>query len=152
MASVHIEESREIAARPEVIWGIISDYRNGHPHILPGAFGPLQVEQGGQGAGTVMRFELHVLGSTRRFHQVVSEPEPGRVLQEADVDGPNRTTFTLTPLGDGAGTRVAIASDLETSAGLFGSIEVAMTRRLIPPIYREELGKLAQVAAERSAQ
>jgi hypothetical protein len=47
---------------------------------------------------------------------------------------------------------VAIASDLETSAGLFGSIEVAMTRRLIPPIYREELGKLAQVAAERSAQ
>jgi hypothetical protein len=151
MARVHIQESREIAARPEAIWGILSDYRDGHPRILPAAFGPLEVEQGGQGAGTVMRFDMHVMGATRHFHQAVSTPEPGRVLVESDVEGPNRTTFTLTPLEDGARTRVEFASDLETSPGLFGAIEAAMTRWLIPPIYREELGNLASLAAERGA-
>lgn len=149
MARFHIAEAREIAARPEVIWDILADYRDGHPHILPGAFGPLEVEQGGKGAGTVIRFETHVLGTTRRFHQAVTTPEPGRVLMESDVDGPNHTTFTLTPLDGGARTRVEIASDMQTSPGIFGAVEAAMTRWLIPPIYRQELEKLA-TAAERS--
>jgi hypothetical protein len=149
MARVHIQESREIAARPEAIWGVLTDYRHDHPRILPAAFGPLEVEQGGQGAGTVLHVDMHVLGATRLLHQVVSTPEPGRMLVESDVEGPNRTTFTLTPLEDGARTRVEFASDLVTSPGLFGAIEAAMTHWLISPIYREELGNLAALAAAR---
>jgi hypothetical protein len=151
MAHVYIAEIRDIEARPEVIWDILTDYRDGHPHILPSVFGPLTVEQGGRGAGTVMRFDMRVMGTIRHFHQSVSTPEPGRILVESDVDGPNRTSFTLTALGDGSRTRVEIASELETPPGPFGAIAASMTRRLIPPIYREELSKLAALAAERNA-
>ena len=77
MPRVSTERSAVIPARPEVVYGIIADYRNGHPNILPRRyFGELIVEQGGIGAGTVINFTTHVLGNTRHFKHTVSEPEP----------------------------------------------------------------------------
>ncbi len=67
------------------VYAIIADYRNGHPHILPKQFRNLTVEQGGVGAGTIIRFEVRVFGQTQHFRAVVSEPEPGRVLVEENL-------------------------------------------------------------------
>ena len=150
MAQVRIEESAEVAAPPQVVWDILTDYREGHPRILPGAFGPLRVEQGGQGDGTIIRFDMTVMGSTTHFHQSVSTPEPGRVLVESDVDGPNHTTFALTPHADGRRTRVTITSDVATPSGVMGAIQAGMIRLLIPPIFRDELGRLQALAGERA--
>ena len=150
MSRVHFEAAETLAARPEVIWDILADYREAHPSILPKAFGPLEVEQGGYGAGTVIRFSLHLGGTTRNFHQSVSTPEPGRVLMESSMDGSVQTIFTLTPVDDGQQTNVRIASEMETHGGLQGVIERALIPRMMPPIFREELGKLADVAKRRS--
>ncbi|HEV8193217.1 MAG TPA: SRPBCC family protein [Ktedonobacterales bacterium] len=150
MSRVHFEVAETIDARPEVIWDILTDYREAHPSILPKAFGPLVVEEGGRGAGTIMHFSLRVAGSTRNFHQVVSTPEPGRVLVESNTDGSGETTFTLTSMDEGRRTHLRIVTEMETHGGLMGAVERALIPRLILPIYREELGKLADVAKRRS--
>lgn len=150
MSRVRIEAEETLDARPEVIWDILTDYREGHPSILPKAFGPLEIEQGGRGAGTVMRFSFTVGGTTRNFHQVASTPEPGRVLVESNTDGTGETTFTLTPVDGGQRTHLRIVTEMETRGGLTGAIERLLTPRLLLPIYREELDKLAEVAKRRS--
>jgi hypothetical protein len=151
MSRIRFEAAETIDARPEVIWDILTDYREAHPSILPKAFGPLEVEQGGKGAGTVMRFSLHVAGTTRNFHQTVSEPEPGRVLVESNTDGSGETTFTLTPVDDGRRTHLRIVTAMDAHGGLMGALERMMTPRMILPIYHEELGNLAALAKRRSA-
>lgn len=150
MSRVHLEAEETLAARPEVIWDILADYREGHPSILPKVFSPLEIEEGGYGAGTVMRFSTRVGGTTRNFHQKVSSPEPGRVLVETSTDGSGETTFTLTPVDGGQRTNVRIATELEVHGGLVGALERAMIPRLLTPIYREELGNLERVAQGRS--
>ena len=81
-----VSVSARIPAPSGRIYGIIADYRNGHPHILPPAFSNLEVEQGGVGAGTIIRFNVRALGRTQLFRSVVTEPEPGRVLVETNVE------------------------------------------------------------------
>ena len=93
-----VTRSVRVHAAPQRIDGIIADYHHGHPRILPKQFRRLTVEKGGTGAGTVIRFEVRVLGQTQTFRAVVTEPEPGRVLVERNVE-PNDsvTTFTVDP-------------------------------------------------------
>jgi hypothetical protein len=80
----------------------------------------LIVEQGGQGAGTVLRGSVKVFGREYPFHQRISEPEPGRVLRETDIETDQVTGWTLDPLADGAQTRVTIASDFPPAPALWG--------------------------------
>src|SRR5262249_14871310 len=83
-------------------YAVIADYRDGHPHILPRPpFVSLDVEQGGTGAGTVIRFQMRVFGRVRTFRAAITEPEPGRVLAETDLDTGTLTTFTVVPVEDG---------------------------------------------------
>ena len=58
-------------------------------------FRKVEVLEGGVGAGTRTRVEMCVLGTTRVFEQIVTEPEVGRVLLETDSDGLSSTTFTV---------------------------------------------------------
>ena len=81
-----ISASAVIPARRERVYSLISNYRDGHPRILPKQFSNLIVEQGGTGAGTVIRFQMSVFGMKRTFRAVITEPEPGRVLVETDLD------------------------------------------------------------------
>src|SRR5439155_20932831 len=75
-----ITASRNVAASAARVYDILSDYRNGHPNILPSNFRNLHVERGGRGAGTVITFEVRAFGQTQSFRHTVEEPEPGRVL------------------------------------------------------------------------
>jgi len=151
MSRVHLEVEETLAARPQVIWDILVDYREAHPSILPKVFSPLVIEEDGNGAGTVMRFSTHIGGSTRNFHQVASTPDPGRVLKETSIDGSGETTFTLTPVDGGQRTTVNIVTELEIHGGPVGALERALIPRLTLPVYREELGNLERVAQQRSA-
>src|SRR5829696_5459319 len=110
MARHTITVAAEIDASAPLAYSIIADYRDGHPHILPRPpFVSLDVDEGGIGAGTVIRFKMRMLGTTREMRAAVTEPEPGRVLVESDAAGAVVTTFTVDPLSDRR-SRVTIAT------------------------------------------
>jgi len=148
MSQIHTEASDVIDARPEQIYAVLSDYRVGHPAILPRPyFEELTVEQGGQGAGTILRVRMKVYGRKFAFRQIVSEPQPGRVLMEANDDDSATTTFTLEPLGDQ--TRVTIVTVMQASPGLLGFMEKLTTPSVMGRIYRQELRNLAEYLRSR---
>lgn len=131
------------------LYGLIADYQQGHPRILPcPPFVDLVVEQGGQGAGTVVLTRMKVLGSVQSFRATVSEPEPGRRLVETTDTG-YVTTFLVEPLGPQQ-ARVTLHTAAPGKTGWLGRIEFALTRRLLEPVYRRELALLAEVAGAQT--
>lgn len=147
---IHFEAEATMGVSPETLWDILTDYREGHPNIIATqAFSDFQVESGGKGAGTVFHFTFRAVGVTRKMRQIVSEPEPGRVLVEADIDGPTRTTFTLTPVDGSCQTRVVITTNQATSPGVTGVMERLLAPMVAPTmrrLYLEELARLETLA------
>jgi hypothetical protein len=129
------------------VYAIIADYRRHHPNIVPPEyFTRLDVLEGGVGAGTRTKVEMEVLGKKQVFEQVVTEPEPGRVIRESNTDGSAVTFFTVEPSG-AAESRVTIATDVTQRGGLQGLIERLLVLLLMPRIYRKEIERLSAYAA-----
>lgn len=142
-----VSASAIIPARRERIYSLISNYNDGHPRILPKQFSSLVVEQGGAGAGTIIRFQMSVFGRKQTFRAAITEPEPGRVLVETDLDANGAiTTFTVNPGGAPADSRVTISTELAVRSGFLGKIEKTLSTLLLRPIYLKELENLARVA------
>jgi hypothetical protein len=147
MNLIHVEVSDVIEAPSEKIYGILADYRVSHPAILPKPyFTEVAVEQGGRGAGTIAQVRMTVMGKEMVYRQVVSEPEPGRVLKEVDATAGVATTFTVEPLNGGGRSRVTIATDAAVSSGVTGWLERLVNPVVIRRIYRQELQQLAEYA------
>lgn len=142
-----ISVSAIIPARKEQVYSLIANYNDGHPRILPKQFSNLTVEQGGVGAGTVIRFQMSVFGKKQHFRAEITEPEPGRVLVETFLDGNGAiTTFTVNPGHAPADSNVTISTELPVRAGFAGTIERKLSTLLLRPIYAKELQNLARVA------
>jgi len=132
----------EVGGSATDVYSMIADYRAGHTRIVPPRyFSNLTVDEGGYGAGTMIRYDLRAFGSTHHARARVSEPEPGRVLVETDLDKGAVTTFTVDPLGS-VRSFVTIATDIPTRAGVLGVIERAMTRSFLKRVYAAELARL----------
>ncbi len=145
MSHIHLEVWSTIEAAPEKVYAVLADYHLGHPAILPSEyFKDLRVEEGGQGAGTVVRVRMSVMGVKRDLRLRVSEPEPGRVLVEADEEAGVVTTFTVDPLRGGEQSRVTIATDARISPGLKGLIERMVNPAITRRIYSKELQQLGK--------
>jgi hypothetical protein len=147
--SYRITAHATIDAPAARVYGIIADYRTGHPRIVPREFSDLTVEEGGVGAGTVIRFCFTTMGQTHAFRAVVTEPEPGRVLVEENVPpspSPSGTVFTVEPVNDGR-THVTIDTTLTTRRrGIAGRIEGFLSQRILRSVYERELRLLRDVA------
>src|SRR5436190_10058898 len=144
MAHHRVSASALIAAPATKVYALIADYRNGHPRILPKPyFVSLTVDQGGVGAGTVITFQMKLMGRVQTFHSVIAEPEPGRVLTETDTAAGAVTTFTVEPSAGGEQASVTITTDTQVPDGLAGRIQGWLTTRLLQPIYVKELAQLA---------
>ncbi len=142
-----ITASAIIPARQERVYSLIANYLDGHPRILPKQFSNLMVEQGGIGAGTIIRFQMSLLGKKQHFRAEITEPVPGRVLVERYLDGNNSvTTFTVDPGTAPADSRVTISTELSVKGGFAGTIERKVSTLLLRPIYLKELQNLARVA------
>jgi len=142
-----ISASAIIPARRERVYSLISNYNDGHTRILPKQFSGLVVEQGGIGTGTIIRFQMSVFGRKQTFRAAITEPEPGRMLVETDLDSNGAsTTFIVNPGGAPADSHVTISTELPVRSGLLGKIERTMTTLLLRPIYIKELQNLARVA------
>src|SRR5882724_5950149 len=154
MKTFRVTGTAVINASAKVVYDIIADYHNGHPNIVPKRyFSDIAVEKGGWGAGTTIRFKMHVFGRTQDFRADITEPEPGRVLVEAndEASGGAVTTFTVDPINEGKQARVTISTDLKPMTRLV-RLERLFTTWVLRRVYAEELKLLAQLAtAERTA-
>ena len=143
MAEVRIIVERTITAPAETVYSLLANYREHHYRFLPPAFSDWQVEQGGIGAGTVVRFRLKAAGRNQFYRQQVTEPQPGRVLREAGIDGGPTTTFTVTP--DGPHCRVQIVTAWQANP-ITALVQRRLAPRVLGPLYADELARLEQYA------
>jgi hypothetical protein len=146
-STYQVSASRPIPAEAGRVYSIIADYRRGHPHILPERFfRGLEVERGGVGAGTVIRFGVTLFGRVQHFRAEIAEPRPGRLLTETNLGSGEVTTFQVEPAG--AGCRVTIDTVAPRSAGLAGWLQGWLSARFLRGVYRLELELLEKAAAD----
>jgi hypothetical protein len=149
MAQHGISASALIPAPAEKVYAIIADYHHGHPAILPRPpFVSLTVEKGGVGAGTEISFQMRLMGKLQTFRATISEPEPGRVLVESDLETGAVTTFTVEPRDGGQSAYVTITTETKVRDGVWGRVEGWFATRLLHPVYVQELEKLTAVATQ----
>lgn len=142
-----VKQSATIDAEASRLYGIIADYRAGHPSILPEPwFSNLVVDEGGVGEGTRFHFDVRAFGQSQTLECIVTEPAPGRALVETYPATGVVTTFSVVPRA-GSGSEVTIDSLIPWRPGFGGLIE----RLTFPPFLRRlfatELRNLARVAA-----
>jgi len=151
MAKHSVSASALISAPAQRVYGLIADYHNGHQRILPKPyFVSLEVEEGGYGAGTVINFQMQLMSRIQSFHSAITEPKPGHILVETDMNTGTVTTFTVDPRLDGQEAFVTITTTMIVTKGIFGQIQGWLTTQLLRPIYEKELDQLATVAKEQS--
>jgi len=145
-APIHVKSTRSVSAPADHVYAILSDYRNGHPSILPArVFEDLTVESGGQGDGTVIRFGMRSFGKVRWARAAVDEPEPGRVLRERGLDDKGIvTTFTVDRV-EAHRSEVTIATTW-TPQGPGALLERLLAPPFLKRVYAEQLGNLEKVA------
>lgn len=136
MGTVSVEESREFESAPGRVYELIADYRVGHPSILPKKYFPyLEVEEGGQGAGTVIRYGVKLAGRVQEARARIVEPERGRHIEEHIFDDRGTvTSFTVDPVPGGR-VRVTIGTRW-TASGIRGVVERLAAPLLLRRIYR----------------
>jgi hypothetical protein len=140
-----VEAQAVVRASARNVYAILADYRHGHPRVLPPAFTGLDVLEGGTGAGTVFVVSMKAFGKVRSMRGVVTEPEPGRVLEEAYPDDNGVTRFYVTPISD-TECNVKLWSELESADGLKGWIERKMAVPFLTKVYTQELKLIEEVA------
>jgi hypothetical protein len=148
MGTIHVSSEQEVGAPAEVVYSYLADMRNHHPRFLPPAFSNFEVESGGVGAGTIIKYTLTAGGRTRQYRSQVAEPEPGRVLTESDTSSSAVTTFTVTPHGESS--VVKIATTWQGAGGIGGFFERTFAPRVLRGIYADELNRLDGYARARS--
>ncbi len=147
MPLLTVRASTIVSAPAATVYGLIADYRVGHPSILPPQyFRDLVVEEGGQGAGTVIRYTMLPYGAKEPARARVTEPEPGRILVETDERTGAMTRFIVEPLAGGK-TRVTFETRYP-ARGLRGWIEFFLVPRYLSKVYAAELALLTRRALE----
>jgi hypothetical protein len=149
MHTIVIAASAILSVPPQVAYGILIDYRDGHPSILPRPhFGELSVESGGTGEGTVFRVQTRQATGMQTLRMRATEPQPGRVLVENDLDSDLVTTFTVDPVDGGKGCRVTIETRW-TRGGVRGWMERVLLPPLARPVFLREIRNLEALGRER---
>src|SRR5919199_6003610 len=121
MSQVVSHAERLISASPQRVRAFLADYRNNRPRILPPEyFEDYRVEQGGDGAGTVISYRLRAGGRERPYRMRVEEPDAGGLLVERDTESSLVTTWTLTPAAGGERTLVSLSSRWGGAGGIGG--------------------------------
>ena len=142
MSVLKIAVSATVNGSAEKVYTVLADYVNHHPHILPPAyFTELEVEEGGTGAGTVFRAGFKMLGQEQSMRMRVTEPEPGRVLVETDLDSGLVTKFIVEPRGENQ-SEVTFDTTMKRSPGIQGWIERLIVPGYLRRVYRVELQQL----------
>ena len=147
MAEILVTAGKTVNAPADTVFGYIRDMREHHPKFLPPAFSDFQVESGGVGPGTVIRFKVTAGGRSRDYRMTVDEPEPGRVITESDTASSLVTRTTVTPK-EGGVSHVEIATTWRGAGGIGGFFERTFAPRALRAIYADELNRLDDYARQ----
>jgi len=147
MAEILVTAGKTVNAPADTVFGYIRDMREHHPKFLPPAFSDFQVESGGVGPGTVIRFKVTAGGRSRDYRMTVDEPEPGRVITESDTASSLVTRTTVTPQ-EGGVSHVEIATTWQGAGGIGGFFERTFAPRALRAIYADELNRLDDYARQ----
>lgn len=149
MSKITVTVSSKVKAPAAIVYNILADYDH-HREILPPQFTGLDIIEGGVGAGTeyILRAKSLGGGVTER-RMTVSEPEPGSVLVERDVDTGLVTTFTVKPAGTAA-SEVTIETVWQPESGLKGVFDRYLMPFLMRMVYRQELNILDEYARQQT--
>lgn len=138
-----VQASKIINAPIETVYNILADYETGHRAILPQPqFKQMDILKGGYGAGTEIRLIVEVYGQQTEYHQVVSEPVPGRVIREQDQLTAQFSEFRLEPISK-TQTQVTIYSEMPVSSGIKGMVERWFQPGIVRRLFHQELANLA---------
>jgi len=149
MSKITVTVSRNVAAPAAIVYSILADY-NHHRKILPPKFFPgLDIVEGGVGAGT--RFILHAMsfGGKTQMHMAVTEPEPGAVLMERDVNTNLVTNFIVKPISP-TESHVTFETVWQPQPRLKGVIDRYTTPFFMRIVYRQELKILDDFAQQQA--
>lgn len=146
MVRHRLTASATVNAPADVVYRVLADYQQHHPRILPDVFHSFVVHERGVGSGTRIGFDLKVMGMTRHYEGVVSEPEPGRRLVESYPAEDSETWFLVEPAAGGCS--VTIGTDFNGRGGIMGKVERWLSNRILHPIYVEELARLDAYAQD----
>ena len=147
MSHIRTSVEKSIAVSPERVYGFLTDYRNGRPKILPpDHFSRYVVEEGGRGAGTIVRYLLRAGGRERAYRMRAEELDEGSVIREHDTESSFVTTWELMPGGEG--TLVRLTIEWDGAGGISGFFERLFAPGGVRRVYAEVLERLAASVAE----
>lgn len=151
MGQVHAEAEHVIDVAPNMVYGFLADYTK-RPMILTDNYTDYAVLSGGKGAGTVFTYRREAAGRVRVDRMRVEETAKGQQLTEREENSSFVTRWTLTPMENGAKTRVRLSSDWQGATGVKGFFEGTFAPLGLRRIYSEILDKLeAAVGAGATA-
>ena len=145
MVRFSVEDDCVVNASAKDVYAVLADYENGHPHIMPPKFfdGMRVLKGTGTGEGTRIEACFNVYGQKETLVMDISEPEPGRVLQEIDTKAKNITQFIVEPIDDGR-CKVTIRTKVMKSEGIMSFFDTMLTTFVLKRIFDEELKMLDQ--------
>ena len=151
MARVQVRAEKLVAAPADAVYRVLADYSTHHPRIMPPEhFSNLEVESGGVGEGTVFHITTRVAGKRERLHMRVTEPQPGSVLWETNLDTGVVTEFRVSGNGSQA-TLVRMSSEWEAH-GLKGWLDRLLAPRLMHRLFAEQLDQLDEYVRSSEVQ
>jgi hypothetical protein len=132
---------RVIAAPPAQVRDLLLDYREGRPRILTGNYQEYAVEEGGRGAGTLVRYRFKA-GPRERWYRMRVETAGDDSITERDLESSLTTVWTLRPAAGGGSTDVRIETSWQGAGGVGGFFERTFAPRALSGVYREMLDRL----------
>ena len=147
---IHVDLERTIPAPPAQVHAALADY-HGRPRILPASYLDYKVEEGGQGAGTVVSYRLRAGRRERPYRMEVAEPTPGVTLVERDRNSSLITTWILNTTAGGTATDLKLSTIWEGSGGIGGFFERTFAPRGLRRIHGQLLDRLTREVGPRPA-
>jgi len=142
MARVRATANKTLEASPDRVLGVLRDYRDARPRILPDNYTAYRLEQGGHGAGTVIGYHF-AAGGRERDYRLRVEESTGE-LRERDELSSFISTWSVKPAG--VGSSVTIESSWDGATGIGGFFERTFAPMGLRRIYGQMLERLSAEA------
>ena len=139
MGQVSAASTILINAEPEAVLAAVADYQKVRPKILSPQYRDYQVLQGGQGQGTVAKWNLHA-PKTRVREEQASVDVAGHTVNEKHANSTIETNWTVAPAGPGSS--VTVKTTWTGAGGVKGFFEKTFAPLGLKKIQSEVLDNL----------
>jgi hypothetical protein len=151
VAEIVVTAERKLNIPASQAYSYIVDYEKHHGAWLPPAYSEYRVTGGGVGSGTLFSYHLNTGRRERDYHMQVTEPDPGRAVQEADTGSSLTNTWTVEPRGDDSIVR--IETRWQGAGGVGGFFERTFAPRAVQALHTDTLARLVAYAeSQREAE